>query len=122
MDRDQCHEETTIVQWVMLKWLWEVRESLKNAHRKLDNIMAAQDDVNAAIAALQSEEAGVAAVSADLQTAVAAIQAELAGLQASGVDTSGLNAAVAGLAQPMADLQAAQASVDALAPAPAPAA
>jgi len=52
---------------------------------------------------------------------VANIQAEIASLKASGVDTTALDAAVAGLAAPLASLQSADASVDALeTPAPAP--
>lgn len=81
---------------------------------KLGHIMTAQDDVAAAVAALQNEESGVAAVAADLQAAVTNIQAELSALQGQGVDTSALNDAVAALGQPLSDLQASQASVDAL--------
>lgn len=91
-----------------------INEKLEEILHKLGKVMAAQDDVNAAVAALQNEESGVAAVAADLQGAVANIQQELADLQNQGVDTSALNAAVAGLQQPMSDLQNAQASVDAL--------
>lgn len=61
--------------------------------------MAAQDDINAAVSALQG-------FLADLQDAVTAIQAELANV-APQVDTSALNALVAQLP----DIQA---SVDAL--------
>jgi hypothetical protein len=72
---------------------------LRRIERKVDQIMAAQDDVNAAVAAIQ-------AVAADLVAAVANIQAEIAAL-GTPVDTSALNAAVEGL-------QSAQAAVDAL--------
>ena len=61
--------------------------------------MAAQDDINAAVAAIQ-------AVAADLAAAVANIQAEIAAL-GTPVDTGPLNTAVAALQQ-------AQAAVDAL--------
>jgi hypothetical protein len=61
--------------------------------------MAAQDDINAAVTAIQ-------AVTADLVSAVTNIQAEIAALGTS-VDTSALNAAIA-------PLQAVQAQVDAL--------
>lgn len=91
-----------------------IMADIKSADKKLGRIMASQDDINAAVAALQNEESGVAATAADLQVAVTNIQNELASLQSQGVDTSALNAAVAGLSQPMSDLQAAQAAVDAL--------
>jgi multidrug efflux pump subunit AcrA (membrane-fusion protein) len=69
--------------------------------RKLDQIMSAQSDVNAAVAALSS-------FLADLAVAVDDIKAELAGVE---VDTSALDELVA-------KLPGVQASVDALESAP----
>lgn len=71
-----------------------------------EKIMAAQDDINAAVSAVQ-------AVTADLTSAASNIQAEIAALQAAGVtvNTTALDAAIA-------PLQAAQAAVDALETAP----
>lgn len=102
--------------WPIFPWPRDpdYSEEFREIKKLLRRIMASQDDVNAAVAALQNEESGVAAVAADLQAAVTNIQQELAGLQGQGVDTSALNDAVAALQQPMSDLQAAQGSVDAL--------
>jgi chromosome segregation ATPase len=82
--------------------LAELREWL-DIKTKLGEIMAAQDDINAAVAALQ-------AFLQDLAQKVQAIAAELAAGQA--VDTSALNAVIGQLPQ-------VQAAVDALAPPPA---
>ena len=75
---------------------------LQRIEQKVDKIMAAQDDINAAVAAIQ-------AVGSDLLAAVQNIQAEIAALQSAGtpVDTTALDAAVG-------SLQQAQAAVDAL--------
>ena len=88
-----------------MSWFsWYPGSQLKAINAKLGEIVTAQDDINAAVQAIQS-------VTADLVTAVANIQAELAALPAP-VDTSALNAAIA-------PLQAVQAQVDALeSPAP----
>lgn len=69
---------------------------------KVQEIMTAQDDVNAAVTAIQ-------AVTTDLTNAVTNIQAEIAALKAANVavDTSALDTAVT-------QLQAVQATVDAL--------
>jgi predicted negative regulator of RcsB-dependent stress response len=106
----------------ILTQLGTIQESLRDLHRKADNLMAASDDIAAAVAALQSEETGVAATAADLTTAAANIQAELAALAAANpsVDTTALNAAVAGLAPVQQQLTAAQSAVDALETPPAP--
>lgn len=100
----------------ILTRLSQISESLRDLHRKADQIMTAQDDVAAAVAALQSEETGVAATAADLTTAAANIQAEIAALAAANpaVDTTALNAAVAALSPVQQQLAAAQSAVDAL--------
>ena len=79
--------------------LAEIRGALNELNRKADHIMAAQDDINAAVAAIQ-------AFFTDLGTAVADIKTELAAVAPS-VDTTALNALVE-------QLPAVQASVDAL--------
>ena len=78
--------------------------------------MAAQDDVNAAAAALVSVTNTIGTIASDLTAAVANIQAEIAALQAANpaVDTTALNAAVAAVAAPLAALQSADTAVDAL--------
>lgn len=90
-DQGQCHTEHAQI----LRTLEEVREGQIK-------IMGTQDDINAAVTAIHG-------VTTDLQAAVANIATELATLEAGnpGVDTSGLQAAVA-------QLQAVQATVDAL--------
>lgn len=100
--------------WPIFPRYPDYSEEFREINHLLRRIMSAQDDVAAAVAALQNEESGVAAVAADLQAAVTNIQAELSALQGQGVDTSALNDAVAALGQPLSDLQASQASVDAL--------
>jgi hypothetical protein len=77
----------------------EEHEILRRIEQKADRIMAAQDDINAAVTALTG-------FLSDLSSAVQAIQAELsaAGTPA---DTSALNTVVS-------QLPAAQAAVDAL--------
>jgi hypothetical protein len=76
---------------------------LNELNRKVDLIMAAQDDINAAVAAVQQ-------AASDLTSDAAAIQAELAA--GSQVDTSQLAPAVSAL-------QASVAAVAALVPPPA---
>jgi hypothetical protein len=100
----------------MLAQLANIQESLRDLHRKADKLMAASDDIAAAVAALQSEETGVAATAADLTTAAANIQAQIAALAAANpaVDTTALNQAVAALAPVQQQLATAQSAVDAL--------
>ena len=81
-----------------------LRQTEQRINRKLEKIMAAQDDINAAVAALQQ-------VSADLLAAVTNIQAQLAAGQQP--DTSQLDASVTAL-------QAADAAIQALETPPAP--
>jgi outer membrane murein-binding lipoprotein Lpp len=77
----------------------EEHEILHRIEQKVDRLMAAQDDINAAVTALDS-------FLSDLSAAVQSIQAELA---AAGTppDTTALNSVIA-------QLPAAQAAVDAL--------
>jgi hypothetical protein len=80
----------------------ELADDLERIERKVDRLMTAQDDVNAAVSAVSS-------FLSDLSTQVQAIGARLdAGGSGTPVDTSKLNAIVA-------QLPAAQAAVDALA-------
>ena len=74
---------------------------LQRIEGKVDQIMAAQDDINAAVTALT-------AFLTDLSTDVAAIKTELANGGGGTVDTSALNSVVG-------QLPAAQAALDALA-------
>jgi hypothetical protein len=75
-------------------------QQLSRIEHKVDRIMAAQDDINAAVAALGS-------FLTDLSGGVTAIQNELAAAPAA-VDTSALNTIIG-------QLPAAQAALDALA-------
>jgi predicted RNA-binding Zn ribbon-like protein len=80
----------------MQRWL-DLFAALARQNEKLEKIMSAQSDVDAAVAALQS-------FLADVAVAVQDIKAELSG---SAVDTSALDSVVA-------QLPAVQASLDAL--------
>jgi hypothetical protein len=83
-------------------------QTLARIEGKLDQLMATQDDINAAVTAGN-------AFLTDLSTQVAAIKARLAaGGTGTPADTTALNALVA-------QLPAAQSAIDALAGAPAPA-
>ena len=97
-------------------WRSQVTRLLNDIDRKVTALMAAQDDVNQAAAALVSLTNSLGTIAGDLQAAVANIQAEIAALKAANpaVDTSALNAAVAGIAAPLAALQSADAAVGAL--------
>jgi hypothetical protein len=79
----------------------QILEKLDTIEKKADLLMAAQDDVNAAVTALNS-------FLSDLSTQVQAISAVLAA-DGTPVDTTALNTVIA-------QLPAAQAAVDALAP------
>jgi outer membrane murein-binding lipoprotein Lpp len=72
----------------------EEHEILKRIEQKVDTLMAAQDDVNAAVAALSS-------FLGDLSTQVQAISTELAS-SGTPVDTSALNTVIAQLPPPPA--------------------
>ena len=85
----------------------EEHQLLQRIEQKVDSLMAAQDDINAAVTALGS-------FLADLSTQVQAIAALLAESGGTPVDTSALNTVIA-------QLPAAQAAVDALTAPPAPA-
>jgi hypothetical protein len=76
-----------------------VLDMLATIINQQEQIMAAQDDINAAVAALQSDETG-------LDASVQAIQAEIANLQGQGVDVTALNAEVANLATHVASVAA----------------
>ena len=80
-------------------------ERLERIERKADKIMAAQDDINAAVSAIN---AFLADLSADVQAITTIIEAGGGGTP---VDTSELNTAVG-------QLPDAQAAIDALAVAP----
>lgn len=96
-----------------------IEHKLDHAITEGKQIMAAQQDIDAAVAALTDEETGVEAAVTALTAADTAIAAEIAALGAQGVDTSALTAAVAGLGPVRDSLTAAVAATAALAPAPA---
>ena len=96
---------------------------LNDIDGKVTQLMAAQDDVNSAAAALVSVTNAIQQVASDLNVAVTNIQAEIAALKAANpaVDTTALNTAVAGIAAPLAALQSADSAVQGLeSPPPAP--
>lgn len=80
-----------------------------------EKIMAAQDDINAAVSAVQAVTADLTSAASNIQAEVASLNSQLAAAGSATVDTSALNAAIA-------PLQAAQAAVDALETPAAPAA
>jgi len=87
--------------------LGQILASVQRIEQKVGQILMGQADINTQVQLITQ------AVT-ELGAAVTAIQAEITGLQGQGVDTSGLDAAVA-------QLGTAVASVQALAPAPPPA-
>jgi ABC-type transport system involved in cytochrome bd biosynthesis fused ATPase/permease subunit len=87
--------------------LFEHEQQLNRIEQKVDRLMAAQDDVNAAVTAITSFLGG-------LSTEVQAIAAALAAGGGTPVSTAALNSVIA-------QLPAAQAAVAALVPAAAPA-
>lgn len=100
--------------------VYQSQNSLKNIQITLGKIMSAQTDVDAAVTAVGGLVTDVAEVVADLKVAVANISAEIASF-GTPVDTTALDAAVAGFTDAETALAAAQASVDALeTPAPVP--
>lgn len=110
--------------------VWVTRADLRALEQRLDQrlsqidaklgvIVAAQDDINAAVAQIQATMTDVGNQVAQLGTDVAAIQTALANLPAN-VDTTALDAAVAGLATTQQNLDAAVTSVTNIVPPPAP--
>lgn len=96
--------------------LAEIRAALDRIEQAQEKIAMSQSDIDAATGALTSAASTIGGVAADLETAEANIQAEITALQNAnpGLDTSALNAAVAGLSAPLSALQAADTSVDGL--------
>ncbi len=76
-----------------------VVDTLTNIERKLDALMASQDEINAAVTALQNDETG-------LDASVAKITAEIAALKTANpaVDTTALSTEVANLATHVATI------------------
>lgn len=93
--------------------LLQIEQMLTIIEQKENAIMAAQDDVNAAVTALTSAASALGTVTSDLTAAVARVQAEIDQLKQANpaVDTTALNAAVEGLAAPLAALQGADTAV-----------
>jgi hypothetical protein len=102
--------------------LSDVVALLRRIEKKETRIMAVQDDINQAAAALTSLVNTVGTVAADLVAAEANIKAHVDALTAQGVDTTALNAAVAAVPAAATQLTSAQAGIDALESAPAAAA
>lgn len=104
--------------------LAEIRAVLDRIEQAQEKIVMSQSDIDAATSALTSATTTISGVAADLVTAEANIQAEITALQNAnpGLDTSALNAAVAGLSAPLSALQSADTSVDSLETPAAPAA
>jgi hypothetical protein len=88
--------------------------------RKLEMIMAAQDDIDAAVAEDSTLLADLSAQVTAVAAAQAAFAAEIASLQSAGVDTSGLVTVNAALAAAQAPLDAAVAALTAASAPPAP--
>lgn len=84
-----------------------------------EKIMATQDDIDAAVAQINTTMTDLQNQSAAIGTDVTAIQAALAALPPS-TDTSALNAAVASLAQNQAALDASVGGLSAVVPPAAP--
>lgn len=78
--------------------------------------MTSQDDINAAVTAIQGLATDISTQVAQLGTDVTAIQAEITTLQGQGVDTSALNTLVASVASTQSSLDTAVSSVSNLVP------
>lgn len=97
-----------------------MQEQINRIERKVDNIMSEQSqqqaDIDAATTAISDENTAISAVASDLESAVANIAAEIDTLKQANpaVDTTALDAAVGSLSAPLAALQSAGTSVDAL--------
>lgn len=74
------------------------------------NLMAAIDDLTAAVTVLQTEQAAVSTAVEDLVAEVAALNTEIAALQAAGADTTAIEAQVAKINTITAALTSAAAS------------
>lgn len=72
-----------------------------------EKIMTAQDDINAAVTAIQAVTSDLVSAAGNIQTEIANLNSQLAAAGQPQVDTTALNAAIA-------PLQAAQKAVDAL--------
>lgn len=94
---------------------------LETINTKLEFIMAAQDDINAAVAEDTALLADLTTQAQAIGAAQAAFATEIANLQSQGVDTSGLVAANEQLAAAQAPLDAAVAALTAASAPPAPA-
>jgi hypothetical protein len=95
--------------------LSRIEHRLVNIEQKVDAIMAAQDDIAAAVAALNTANNSLTSFLTDLSSDVAAIKAAI-GNGGTPVDTTALNAAVASFNTTVGQLPAVQATIDALAP------
>jgi 3-methyladenine DNA glycosylase/8-oxoguanine DNA glycosylase len=100
----------------ILQVLAEIQLRLEVIETKLGGIMTAQDDINAAVAAVQGLATDIATQVAQLGTDVTAIRAELTTLQGQGVDTSALNTLVSSIASTQSSLDTAVTSVGNLVP------
>jgi 3-methyladenine DNA glycosylase/8-oxoguanine DNA glycosylase len=100
----------------ILQVLAEIQLCLEVIETKLGGIMTAQDDINAAVAAVQGLATDIATQVAQLGTDVTAIRAELTTLQGQGVDTSALNTLVSSIASTQSNLDTAVTSVGNLVP------
>lgn len=87
--------------------------TLRRIEQKEEQLMAVQDDINAAVTAINGVIGTVADAATALEASAAAISAQAA---ANGADTSALNTAVAGIPAVTQQLADAQAAVTALAP------
>jgi hypothetical protein len=93
--------------------LQAIRQFLTDIDRKLETIMATQDDINAAVAEDNSLLTDLGTQVQAVSAAQAAFAAEITSLQGQGVDTSGLVTANAALAAAQAPLDAAVAALTA---------
>lgn len=92
---------------------------LREINQKLDVIMTSQDDIDAAVAAINDAVTGIGSAVTDLGTQNAQLAADVAAIQAAltagpggGVDTTALNLAVASLVATKDSLATSQASLD----------
>jgi hypothetical protein len=98
---------------IAVRLLAALEEHTTMLNETKEQIMSVQDDINAAAAAIDSAKQVISDAATDLDARASAIQQALTNLgSVTGVDTTALNAEVAGLSPIISNLQAAQADID----------
>ena len=111
-------EKLNAIAWYLLDLTNTIKQTARETTGRLDKIMAAQDDINAAVTAVTGLLTDIQGQVATLATDLQQIQALLASGQT--VDTSALDAAVANVAGIQSALDSGVSAVTAVASPPPP--